>query len=368
MVSLHTRSRLLVCVLSLVLGVAWGSPANAQGLSGADLPGGSFLGSVPGLGSFDVGGMRLTPNVRVGFQWMGLNFNLPTLDALQFGPTGAAPIDIQLKDARVWVGSVGLEAQLSPALSLFVNAEANAKRTASAVTSDDPLRAVPLLLPAEPNRWDASQLEWWAVEGGVAYSIMNDVALLGGLRRDHLSFGLDNPRDAFGNPVNLGFSIPGIILANRTAAADFQLKLLVPYLGLRFTGDNYRGSLSWSPFANAAVKVPDHFIRNLSVLPLSLFTFSEALEWKYSMFRTGTQFEGALDYDLRLSSNFSIKAWAKGTWLRVRGKGNLDELAKVFVSVLGTPVLFDSISGGNSATATLTTYRLAMGLGAELNF
>jgi hypothetical protein len=367
MVSLHTRSRLLVCVLSFVMVLAWGPPANAQGLSGADLPGGSFLASVPGLGSFDVRGMRLTPNVRVGFQWMGLNFNLPTLDALQIGFTGAAPIDIQLKDARVWVGSVGLEAQLSPALSLFVNAEANAKRTASAVTSEDPLGNLTGLVP---NRWDASHLEWWAVEGGVAYNIMNDVAVFAGLRRDHLSFGLDNPRDAFGNPINSSISVPGIVLITETAAADFQLKLWVPYLGLRFVGANYRGSLSWSPFANAAVKVPDHFIDNIFVFPAPGVTVSTGFEWKYSMFRTGTQFAGDFDYDLRLTSNFSLKAWAKGSWLRVRGRGNLDELLNSFVSVGVQPpiTISDSLSGASSATATLTTYQLAMGLGAELNF
>lgn len=362
MVSL--RSKLLICMASLVIIVVGGASANAQGLFGADLPGGSFLASIPGLGSFDIAGIKMSPNVRVGFQWMGLNFNLPTLDALPIGFTGAAPIDIQLKDARVWVGSVGLEAQLSPPLSLFVIAEANAKRSAGAVTSEEPLGNVTGLAP---NRWDASNLEWWAVEGGVAYNIMNDVAIFAGLRRDHLSFGLDNPRDAFGNPINFTLNVPGIALLTETAAADFQLKLWVPYLGLRFAGANYRGSLSWSPFVNSAVKVPDHFIINEFIFPVPV-TASAAVEWKYSMFRVGTQIAGDFDYDLRLAQNFSLKAWAKGSWLRVRGRGNLDELFNEVISIFGIPAFSDSISGASRATATLTTYQLAAGLGAELSF
>ncbi|MBI4962857.1 MAG: hypothetical protein HY913_06240 [Desulfomonile tiedjei] len=360
--SAYIRSRWLLWVLPLLLITTLATSAGAQGLFGMGSPGEAFLGSVPGFASFDVAGMVLTPNVRAGHQWIGLNFNLPTASAIPF--FGAStPIDIQLRDAHVWVGSVGLEGWLTPAFSLFVNAEGNAKRSVGAVTSEEPLHVVAGGL--FPSRWDASHLEWWAVEGGFAYRISNSLAVFAALRREHLSFGLDNPRDQFGNPINSVLSpAPGIVITN-TAGADFQLKLWTPYLGVRFMGPNYRCSLSWTPFVSAAVKVPDHFVNNLFVGAILLTT---GIEWNYSMFRTGAQLEGDFEYDMKLSPNFSLKAWAKGSWLSVRGRGNLDEILNNALVVGGVTLASASFAGAADETATLTRSQVAVGLGAELNF
>jgi hypothetical protein len=353
------RTRWFLWVLPVLLIATFSSSACALGLFGTGERGGSFLESVPGLGSLDVGGMKLTPSVRVGHQWIGLNFNLPTLSG--FRPLGpVAPIDIQLRDAHVWVGSVELEGRLFPALSFFVNAEGNAKVTAGAVTSEEPLQVTSL----GAHRWDASDLEWWSVEGGLSYRFRNDVSILAGLKREHLSFGLDNPRTVFGEPINLFISIPGVGFLMERVTADFQLKLWTPYLGLRFTGPNYQASLTWTPFVNAAVKVPDSFFTSFVIF--SGFVQSLGVEWKYSMFQVGTQIEGDFRYDLKLSSNLSINVWAKGSWLKIRGRGNLDQIFNQFASIAVPPFL--SFPGSAEETATLGRYQIAAGLGAELNF
>jgi len=243
----------VVCGCALLLLFFSAPPGSvAQEFGGISGFPGAFFRSARGLGSFNLAAVKLRPSVRVGYQWIGLNFNLPTPEALGFADS--APIDIQLRDANVWVGSVGLEALLTSRLSLFVNGEANAKKNAGAVTSEDPLRD---LTGLAPYRWDASGLEWWALEGGAAFEIFDGTTLFAGLRRDHLSFRMNNPRDALGNPINFVLSVPNIVLLTETNAADFQAKLWIPYLGLRMTGPNYRGSLIWSPFVSAAVRIPD---------------------------------------------------------------------------------------------------------------
>jgi len=349
----------LIALLMFFIGAG---SVTAQGFTGISMfPGGSLFSPIPGLGSCDFGGLKLTADARAGYQWIGLNFNLPTSSPFGVGD-GFAPIDIQLRDAHVWVGSVGLDAQLTPRLTLFVQGEANAKTKAGVVASDDPF----LHLNGRGRyRWDASGLEWWALEAGATYRVFDDGVIFAGLRRDYLSFGLTDPRDQFGDPINFAISFPGLLLTG-TNIADFQLNFWAPYLGLRILGTNYRASLVWSPFVNAAVKIPDSFAFNLALpsVPLSL---GLDLEWRYSMFQTGTLLEGELEYDVRLGSNLLINAWGKGSWLRIRGSGNLEKTRDLNLSVLSVSIS-DSLQGGQSATGTLSRNIIAVGLAAKLEF
>jgi len=338
----------------------------AQGFGGGGgFPGGSLFASVPGLGSIDVGGMRLMPNVRVGYQKIGLNFNLPVPSGIAFFGDNSAPIDLQLTDANVWVGAVSLEGRVSPRLSLFLNGEANAKRNSGAITNEEPLQHISGLVPSQ---WTASQLEWWSIGVGGTYAISNDIAIVGGLRREHLSFGLTDPRDAAGVPINTQLSVPGIVLLTLENAADFQLKLWVPYVGIQFSGQSYRARLNWSPFLGASVKLPDQLIQNIFVFVAPGVTVLQDFEWKYSMNRTGTLLEGDFEYDLRFSANAAVKLWAKGSWLQVRGSGNLDQIVDQFIAIGGVPIPIPQASGSSSDTATLARYVTAAGLAAELAF
>jgi|GEM_PF-491446 len=369
--------RRIVCLLAGLFLVA-GSPLGlaAQGLvDGAGFPGGSLLASIPGFGSLDVGRMQLIPSIRVGYQRIGLNFNLPVPAPFNYANAGdgSAPIDLQLTDANVWVGAVSLEGRVSPNLSFFLKAEANAKRNAGTVTSDEPSHHnVVGFAPrsATPYQWTASQLEWWAVEAGATYAIANNIAIVGGLRREHLSFGLRDPRTAAGAPANYQETINGIQLFTIESLADFRLKLWVPYIGVQLSGQSYRARLNWSPFLGAAVKLPDQFIINNFVVVSPTITVLYDFQWKYSMSRIGTLLEGDFEYDLKFSPDVAVKVWAKGSWLKVQGSGNMDELVDYIDVVANVPPSVARLraSGSSSATATLTQYVTAVGLSAELAF
>ena len=359
---MKTTACVLAGVLMLLSGAA--SVAAQNSTAGTGSSGASLFPPIPGLGSYDMGGMKVKAAARVGYQWIGLNFNLPTSDAI--GIFDSAPIDIQLKDARVWVGSLGLEARVTPRFSIFANGEANAKIKAGVVTSETPL-GTGFFAPYE---WNASGIEWWAIEGAAAYSVSDGAAIFAGLRRDHLSFGMTNPRDQFGNPINEAISVPGIVLLTIANAADVQIKLWLPYVGLRVIGPNYRASVIWSPFANAAVKIPDRLVVNIFEFPPPSVTFLNGLEWRYSMFQTGALFEGQLEYDVNLGPNLFVNVWAKGSWLRVRGRGNLDEILNQFVRIGLVPPLevFSSLQGNQSATGKLSRSLIAVGLTANMEF
>jgi len=350
------------CVLAVLFGLfSWPGTAVGQNFEQVPgFPGASISPSFPRLGSFNIGDMRFTAVARVGYQWIGLNFNLPTLSTLTQIPwrPPSAPIDIQLRDAGVWTGAAGVEGRLAPWLSLFANAEANAKKDAGAVTSEEPLHL--FRGGGAAYRWNASGLEWWALEGGIAVNVVETAALVAGLRRDHLSFDLDEPRDYQGNPINQVYSFPGRLITFSNAA-DCQFKLWVPYVGLRVVGPNYRASVIWSPFADAAVKIPDRFLHN----DFSEEVFDlEHVEWRYSMFQAGGLFEGQFEYDVRFSSNLFVSVWAKGSWLGVRGTGNLDQNQDYFIS-WGYATNRQS---HQSATATLSRTLIAVGLSAVLEF
>jgi hypothetical protein len=319
------------------------------------IPAATFFHSFPAFSSWSVGNVRMTATPRISYQWVGLNFNLPTLAAIPVGD-GVAPIDIQLKDASFWVGAVGLEAQLTHRLSLYATGEANAKRNADVVTAEDPLRYYTGLVP---YRWDAADVQWWALEGGATFEIVQGSAVFAGLRRDYLSFGLDNPQDPFGVPINFG--------NRRRAVADLQLKLWIPYIGVRMTGSNCRAAILWSPLANSAMKVPDVFHSRISIFGSRTLT---GFEWRYSMFQPGQFLEGQVEYDVSLIRNLFINVWAKGSWLRIRGTGNLDEIRNQLVRLTTFPPIeiFTGLQGEQAATATLSRTLVAIGLSATLQF
>jgi len=334
------------------------------------------LGLAPGFvcaqgfsSGIDLGAIEVRPSVRVGYQKMGFNFNLPTGAAIG-GNLGA--IDLKLEDARMWVGAIELGAQVGANLHFFVKGEANAGRNVEVITGQS---GVSSFSQFAPYRWTGSKLEWWAVEGGAVYELGNGVSVLAGLRRDHLSLRMEDPVDPFGRSVNFQYRLPGLGvrgMGGEQAAGDLQTKLWLPYIGIRIDGENYRLSTIWSPFASAAVRVPQRlalYQAGIMIVPgLPPFTVSTFYDFGYRVSEPATLLEGTFDYDVDFPGRFGLNLWLRGSWLEVKGRGSLD--AEWAYSRTFRGVVTNASSGGDSptATATLRRYMWSGGFTASMSF
>jgi len=360
--TMNIARRLVVWWLPLITILAVANSAPAQGLF-----------PIPGPQSLDFTGVRLIPEVQIGYQQLGLNFNLPATTLTTGLPPFPSTLDLQFQDVNLWVGAVGLLIDSPYRLSAEIKGQANAKRRINVFEREE------YVLGAEQGvMWTGSQLEWWAVEGRVLYRLRPDCSVLVGLRRDHLAVNLTDPRDASGNPLSFsdsGVIAPGLTFArNQSYYSDLISKLWIPYLGLELVGPGYRATLVGSPFASAEIKVPAALLFDLA-LTLQIFPFppstSELLNADSLLYRVNKPalfLEGSFQYDLNVFPSLSVGLWCSGSWMKVRGTGDWshNSRAQVIANGLPLPPNFDSQTQDNMAS--YTRYFLGGGFSAALSF
>ncbi len=323
--------------------------ANAQesfrmGLSG--------LPSLSASGIFGSGAVTIRPILQVGYQKIGLNFNLP----LPRFPFFSTALDLSFKDANMWIGSLGVTAECSSGLFFALKAQGNAKRRIAIDTPENFLN--------ERILWDGEGLEWWSVEGSAGYWFTPNFSLLAGLRRDHLSVKLTNPRFSDGFPVNWDSTGEGGSLSQRFYG-DFMSKLWIPYVGVQIAGESYRASFLWSPFATGKVNIPTPLLFVASFPPIIL---AEGLDLQHKVSSRAQFLECNIEYDYGVSPNIALQLWGSGNWLSLRGSGSLDSIFQAVLSFGGNIIPLANDFTSTSDTATYRRYTLAGGLSARLSF
>jgi hypothetical protein len=323
---------------------------------------------LPGLGSLGFEGVKITPSVQVGYQRISLNFTLPTVVPRIYPRAGT--LDLQFQDSNTWVGSVGIVADCPSGFSLAIKGQANARRN---ITVAEPTE---LQLAGTGNVfWDGNHMEWWTLEGAVGYRVRDNWSFLVGLRREHLTVGLTNPRDSANNPLNFFFffSDPfGTETEILTQTSDFRLKLWIPYIGLKMEGPGYRASILYSPYVTADIRIPEPV--NIAQLFTSVFgpPFTgadlEGFDIRYKVLNLATFFEGDFEYDLAVGPNLSVGLWCSLSWLRLRGQGSLSIALSEEAFADGVPFESsgDSVLGRGDATCTRGI--VAGGFSATLSF
>ena len=289
------------------------------------------------------------PSVKIGYQLMAVNMNLPipTNPAL-IGIPGfegffysAGGLDLKLQETGFWTGEVRLDARRN-GVGVFAAAQGLTRKSADVLTSSEPFWA-----GNNPVSWRGSRIEGWTLEGGGSVDVWNDLAVVAGFRAEHLSFNLTGPND----PTGLIGDYHGVY--GDRYSADLQIKFQEPYIGLRVGGLNYTGTLIFSPYMWANVKIP---FRYLTVwTPSVLYNYEDA---RYLFKRNGLLLEANLDYRVRTTSNFGCEIWLKGKWCRIRGGGNEDY--QLDTTFLNASVF--SYGSSSSGAGSLTSYVLAGGL------
>jgi hypothetical protein len=360
---MNKARRLVVCWLSLVIIFAAANESPAQGLL-----------AIPGAQSLDLTGVRIIPKIQIGYQKLGLNFNLPASTLIPPAAPFPSSLDLKFQDADLWVGTVALAIDCPSRLSAEIKGQANAKRRINVFEREEWVFG-----GQQGVTWTGSQLEWWAIEGRVMYRLRADCSLVAGLRRDHLAVNLGDPRDASGNPLNFGDSgvlFRGVTFArNQSYYSDLISKLWIPYVGLELVGPGYRALLIGSPFASAEIKVPAAVLFDLALrvqlspfFPPATTEFLSSDSLLYRVNKPALFLEGSFQYDLNLSPSMTLGLWCSGSWMSLRGQGNWnhDSWAQVIANGVPLPPNFDSQSQDN--TATYTRYFLGWGLSGVWSF
>jgi hypothetical protein len=306
-----------------------------------------------------LGDLEVRPAVRVGYQKIGLNFNIPAFSQIDNRP---APIDLSVKDANVWVGAVRLDVDFWRDWFLFGSAEANAQRSITVFTYDEPTQYIGFAVSV-PYEWTGTKLEWWSIDCGIGYRFCPGAALVAGSRWDHLSLLPSDPRDRAGNPVNLDLSVPGASLSER-AYSDIRAKTWIPYVGVQLIGRCFRASLLWSPIGDANVRVPLRFTRLINIIGVFPFPRNTDVEYAFRLRKPAGFLEGNFDYQMTAGGTLGLGLWLKGTWLMMRGTGEMTQDFHTVDQRGIFPPLFES----QEATGTYSRYIAAGGLSAWLTF
>ena len=238
--------------------------------------GAQVLSGMPGLGDLDFGSVKVVPFCQVGYKNIGFNLNLPfTITPVnQYGrvSTNTPALDLHLRDAGVWVGSIGLDAHLASALFISLRADGNATKNISVVTGEN-FVFWPGINP--PYVWGGSGLQLWDIDGRVGYTFLKDWSALLGVRYDKVTVSFANPVDQTGTPVNLPPNTSQF-------TQDIVVKTWIPYIGLQLNGPNYRASLLYSPFASTQVVAP----QSSNVIGGGLFSYVESQLMNYNFAST----------------------------------------------------------------------------------
>jgi len=320
----------------------------------------SFM-SLPALfpsalqGAFSLGGIEVRTGLRIGYQNIGLNFNLPAFSQIDNLP---APLDLSLKNGNMWIGAVRLDAELWRSWFLFASGEGNARQNVTLFTYDEPTHYYGLTTFA-PYKWTGTQVEWWSVDGGIGYRFCPGAGLLVGSRWDRLSLVPSDPSDASGSPVN--YDVAGIL--SERAYSDILATTWIPYFGIELTGRFFRSSLLWSPLGNAALRVPLRYTRLItSIVPF--VPRNTNVEYAFKLRRPGVFLEGNFDYQMTFGGTLGLGIWFRGTWLKMIGDGDMSQDFHYRDARGIFPALYENQEG----TGTYSRSMVAGGLSASLEF
>ncbi len=336
----------------------------------------SGITSLPGLNRIQAGEIRVLPSGQVGYKRIGLNINLnipvtQLLSPFAFFPQYGSlldlyPLDMKVQWADLAVGAFRLDTWITPAFSLFGSVSANIPRTVGIEASQGPGIGV---IPPQAWRWTGSGFQWSEFEFGGSYNINKAVGLVAGIRFDRISVRFSEPEPV---PSYGYFTI--LPPTTRTAtfpdySGDLNTFFTIPYVGCEIFGPYYKGSLLIGS-ASARLRLPLDLTHAGTYITGPIFEatgrrdLSEQAEYAFK--NAGLFLEAGLESSFPVRF-FNCTLWAKGSWLRIRGDGevNLAGQSSFFLLALNFPNPFSASSSG---TSTLNQYTFDVGFSGAVNF
>ena len=296
------------------------------------LPAGSFgqsqlLSAFPGLAGL-MENVKVNPYAQAGYQWVGSNLNLPVQnhDLGLATPLFIDEMDISLNDASFWSGVVGFNVLAEGKYSLFAAAGGILGR--SFVTAGIAPVSVNGSNTSAYFQFTNTNVESWFAQTGIGLG-----PVLLGLYWSHFGFELIDPESAAG-------PIP-----NQSVKGDILTKTFAPFVGMALPASGAMLTVLYSPLAYSNTQLS---VRN------SQNTFTEL---RYSWNKPGNLFIAMLQYNVSLSSSFSLGLWCNYSWMQMR------QAAELEFENTNPP-----ISASKEVTATMTQFVSGGGLTLGVNF
>ena len=294
------------------------------------------------LDYLSLGGLVITPSMKVGYQKMGLNVDIP----VPAGPVPAQPpifglsaLNGSFKDTGMWVFSGRLALQYDD-LVFFAGGEANAGRRTIGLFESHPM--IQLAGLNRPVEMDGLRMRWWMFETGFGYELSNGLFLIAALRMDQLKIIMGDAR--------IG-ETPLTPTLSDYIGGEFFTSALVPYIGVNLSSGRWSCSLNWSPFAHTELKAP---WRSLD------FVSDVSEQASYVLSRPAAFLEAKLDFLTKPRPNMHVGVWAKASWLGVHAKGK----EQLTTREVGFPPVNEERSGGGSIARS----QLSLGISAVWAF
>ena len=262
----------------------------------------------PGLRATPASRATFTPTMKFGYQKIGLDFNMPDISVLEENnePEILAGVDFKLTRSNVWVGLVGAELALYPQLTLFAAGEACFRPDIGAETHPDVIFGPRSLMTGRSVTWTDSEFEHWIIDGGLCFMGPPWYGVVIGLRSDNLSLKLKAPGIQGLEPEE------GETL--RFYRADFQSKILLPYVGIQVLSANSKATLIGTRYFSGEITIPFRFGSEEG-------DGLKETENKFSLKGTNGLFvEGLFDYRLLVSSGLYVGVWGRGNVINITDK------------------------------------------------
>lgn len=288
--------------------------------------------------------VQVAPYIRVGYQRMGVNLNVP-IGGIRPDWFTMNDMDVKLDRQEFLIGTLGLNTLLRQRFGFFAEASASAQRAGSVTTVFTNL-AVPAI-PTNPTGWSwpSQQVQWLELNFGGSFRLLDSGTLLLGYKFDRLTQVLTDPPNAYVLPTATAHNNFG----------DLDIRTYSPYVGLRFDDKFVRIDLIWSPFLTSYnAQMP---LRITLAVPGEV----AALEGRYGLSGGGGNLlEAYGEGKFNIFDLLAAKLWLKASWLKCQGNGNRD--------FVGNDIPFGSWSNSDSANGSLTAYLWAFGLAGEIKF
>ena len=315
---------------------------------------GQGLRAAEGMAQVNAPGFTVIPWAKVGYQHMGINLSLPIPDEVLGDPAkfDIHPLDLNLQDANIWIGTGGLFVRRG---DILFSAHASGNIPSNIKVSTDRFVATAFQKGGSVVSWRGSRFAWWEIEGWGGYPFFNVAAIGAGIKWTKTSVSLTDPEGSFVQPAPPNVS--GVL----SYSGDFQAKLIIPILVVEMSGANCTFKFEYSPFIHADVSVPLRFI--------TLHKNGKSIRYEqgdYTLKKGGNFLEATFEYDINRLAPVAIQVWAKGGWIGIRGGGSY-ELGGNRV-VIKTGKIDASWSGKGSEVSTFNTYCLSGGISATVPF
>ena len=294
-----------------------------------------FFSGLKGLTGFKVGKVLLNPFVQLGYQWNGVNLDVPINTEFDPLPGNDAHLvlgtqNVVLKDYNFWMGTVGLNAIISPAITVFGSASGFLPRQFTE-TGVLPIALNDLGVQFE-STMTGSNFECWTMQCGASVGIGGGYSVLAGSLWQYTTMVYGDARS-------------GSRQLNPTIRQDFLLKNWAPYIGFQFLETGYyRAAAIYSPILTSSGAIS------------SRTTTPVQSDLTYNLNQPGYLLSVTGEYYLPLPPPATFSLWFSGAISSIKGSSD--------VSFVAGPV---SRSGVKS-DLVLNQYSLSGGLSAGLIF